>query len=227
MYTYHLAGWFYCLALLSTPWALNILNSVLQVYFLWLPIPHRIRSSTKENSTDSYKLLTLIYKSLCLFLEYKHPKFLSCKIPVSFHQVPQRPGFFLGLLKAWYPHVLERCPARVWRWEPERLWFGAAQMVNLSLPSLRQPSLAMERNKRGYSETLADREERCYAISKPSNHVSDIFLPTTGSTHLLVDVRGSALPIVSRTRPVMLTTAWVSDQVWLQMSSNSPPKFKF
>lgn len=80
-------------------------------------------------------------------------------------------------------------------------------MVNVSLPSLRQPSLATERNKRGYSETLADREERCYAISKPSKHVSDIFLPTTGSTHVLVDVRGSALPIVSRTRPVMLTTA--------------------
>lgn len=150
MYTYHLTQWFYCLALPSTPWALNILNSVLQIYYVWLPILRMVRSPTKENYTDSSEELTLFYGSLCLFFEYKHPKLLSCKIPVPFHQVPQRPGFFLGLLKAWYPHLLERSPARVWRREPECLWFGAAQMVSLSLPPLGQLSLAMERNKRGY-----------------------------------------------------------------------------
>lgn len=175
MYPYHLAGCFYCLALLSTLWALNTLNSVLQSTS-YLPILSITRSPTKENSRDSSEEITLFYISLCLFFEYKHPKLLSCKIPIPFHQVPQRPGFFLGLLEAWYPHLLERSPARVWRWEPECFWFGAAQVVNLSLPPLRQPSLAMERNKRGYSGTLADREERCYAISRLWKQVSDIFL---------------------------------------------------
>lgn len=207
-----LAGWFEYLTLLSTPWALNILHSVLHIYFLWLLM---IRWHSKENSTDSSEKLTLFYKLLCLFFEYKHPKFLSCKIPVPFHQVPQCPGLFLGLLKAWYPHLMERSPARVWGWERECFWFGAAQMINLSFPPLGQPSLAMGRNKKGYSGTLAETEGRCCAISKLLKHASDIFLPTTSSTHVHVDVRGEALPKVSRARPVMLTTAWESDQVWL------------
>lgn len=187
---------------------------------------NKTRSLSKENSTVSLEELTLFYRSLCLFFEYKHPKFLSCKISVSFHQVPQCPGFFLRLLEAQYPHFLERGPGRIWRQEPECLWFGAAQMVNLSLPPLGQPSLAMARNERDYSETPANREEKCYAISNILQ-VSDILLPTTGSIHIPTDVRRETLSKVYRTRLALLTKAWVSHQVWVQMSSTSPSKMKF
>lgn len=187
MCIYYLAEWFYCLAFLSAPWALNILNSVLRVYFPWLLILNYKVTYKRKFHRTPLRNSTLFYRSLCLFFEYKHPKFFSCKILVPFHQVPQCPGFFLGLLEAWYPHLLERNPARVWGWEPECLWFGAAQMINLSLPLPGQPSLATETNKRGYSGTQANREEKCYAMSKLPNRISYTFLPDAGSTHVPVE----------------------------------------
>lgn len=184
MRIYYLAEWFYCLALLSAPWALNTLNSVSRVYFPWLLILNYKVNCKRKFHRTRLRISLCFTGPLCLFFEYKHPKFFSCKILVPFHQVPQCPCFFLGLLKAWYPHLLERNPARVWGWEPECLWFGAAQMINLSLPPLGQPSLAMKTNKRGYSGIQAKREVKCYVISKLPNHISYTFFPATGSTHV-------------------------------------------
>lgn len=187
MCIYYLAEWFNCLAFLSAPWALTILNSVSRIYFPWLLIQNdKVTCKRKFHRTPLRSSLCFT-GPLCLFFEYKHPEFFSCKILVPFHQVPQCPGFFLGLLEAWYPHLLERNPARVWWWEPECLWFWAAEMINLSLPPLGQPALAMKTNKRGYSGTQANREERCYAIGKLSNHVSYTFFPTAGSTCVPVE----------------------------------------
>lgn len=180
-----------------------------------------IRSPTKVNSTDSseeltgccvYSLNTSIQNSWAvkfLFLSTRclsaQASFLDCwklGIHISWREV--QPGLKdenqnasgLGQLR-WLTWASHLWGSHPWQWKE----------IN------------------GLFRTLADREERCYAISKLWKHVSDIFLPTIGSSHVPVDVRGGALPEASGTRPVMLTTARVSDQVWLQMSSSSPPKF--
>lgn len=71
----------------------------------------------------------------------------------------------------------------------------------------------------GYSRTLADREERFFAIRTFLKHVSDIHPSTTGPSHAPVDGWEETLPEVPIKRAIKLTRARFSDQVWLQTSS--------